>query len=93
MLYAVARIRIIKTLVSHEKKNEDLFRYYIWHRKMKVSKRCVMTQSMLCYLTLLCRVFSIEIKVSGIKCLFKILLMIGYASIPRHRPKTSGRNI
>ena len=32
-------------------------------------------------------------KVSGTKCLFKILLMIGYASIPRHRPKTCGRNI
>ena len=32
-------------------------------------------------------------KVSGIKCLFKILLEIGYASIPRHRPKTSWHNI
>ena len=49
--------------------------------------------SMLFNLTLLCRLLSIEIKVSGIKCLFKILLVIGYASIPRHRPKTSGRNI
>ena len=48
---------------------------------------------MLCNFTLLCRLLSIEIKVSGIKCLFKILLVIGYASIPRYRPKTSRRNI
>ena len=50
----------------------------------------------LCYATLsvlLCRLLSIEIKVSCIKCLFKILLVIEYASIPRHRPNTSGRNI
>ena len=39
------------------------------------------------------RLLSVEIKVSGIKCLFNVLLVIGYASIPRHRPKTSGRNI
>ena len=49
--------------------------------------------SIICNLTLLCRLLSIKIKVSGIKRLFKILLLIGYASIPRHRPKTSGRNI
>ena len=48
---------------------------------------------MLCNLTLLCRLISIEIKIWGIKCLFKLTLVIGYASIPRHRPKTSGRNI
>ena len=49
--------------------------------------------SMLCNLTLLCRLLWITIKVSGIKCLFKILLVIRYASIPRYRPTTSGRNI
>ena len=49
--------------------------------------------SILCNLTLLCRLLSIKIKVSGIKCLFKILLVIGYALIMRHRPKTSVRNI
>ena len=48
---------------------------------------------MLCNLTILCRLLSIKMKVSGIKCLFKILLMIGYTLIPRHRPKFSGRNI
>ena len=56
--------------------------------KMEVSKL-----SMLCNRTLLYRLLSIEINVSGTKCLFKILLVIGYASIPRHRPKTYGRNI
>ena len=49
--------------------------------------------SMLCNLNLFCRLLSIEIKVLGIKCLLKILLVIGYASIPRHRPKTSRSNI
>ena len=48
---------------------------------------------MLCNLTLHCRLLSIEIKVSDIECPFKILLLIGYTSIPRHRPKTSGHNI
>ena len=48
---------------------------------------------MLCNRTLLCRLLSIEIKVSDIKFLFKVLLVIGYVSIPRHRPKTSRRNI
>ena len=47
---------------------------------------------MLCNLTLLCRLLSIKIKISGIKCLFKTLLVIGYTSIRRHRPKASGRN-
>ena len=27
------------------KKNEDLFKYYIWHIEIEVSKRCVVTQS------------------------------------------------
>ena len=49
--------------------------------------------SMLCNLTLLCRLLSIKINVSGMKCLFKILLVIGYASTQRHRPKTSWRNL
>ena len=49
--------------------------------------------SMLRNLILLCRLLSIEIKVSCIKCLFKILLVIEYASIPSHKPNTSGRNI
>ena len=40
-----------------------------------------------------CRLLSIEVKVSGIKCHFKILLAKGYASILRHRLKTSGHNI
>ena len=57
-----------------------------------ISKRCT-NLAMLYNLTLLCRLLSIKIKVLGIKCLLKILLVIGYASIPRHRPKTSGRNI
>ena len=38
------------------------------------------------------RLLSIEIKVSGIKCVFKILLVMGYALIPRHRPNPSGCN-
>ena len=62
---------------------------------MEVSKRCVVTQSVysiLRNLTLLCRL-SIKIKVSGIKCLLKILLVIGYASIMGLRPKTSRRNL
>ena len=49
--------------------------------------------SILCNLTLFCRLLSIEIKETRIKCLFKNFLLIWYASIPRHRPKTSGRNI
>ena len=49
--------------------------------------------SLLCNFTLLCRLLSIETKVSGIKCPLKIFLVIGYVSIPRHRPKVSGRNI
>ena len=62
---------------------------------MEVSKQVVswINMSMLCNFTLHCRLLSIEIKVSGIKCPFKIHLVIGYASIPRHRPKRSGRNI
>ena len=48
---------------------------------------------MLWNLTLLCRLLSIKIKVSGIKYLFKILLVKGNASSMRHRQKTSGRNI
>ena len=82
-----------KKKTKKNKENETLFRYYIRHIKMEVSKHCVVTHSMLCSLTLLCRLLSIEIKDSGIKCMFKILLVIGHASIPRHRPKTSGRNI
>ena len=61
---------------------------------MEVSKRFVVTQSVyVCNLTILRRLLSIKIKVSCIKCLYKILFVIGYASIPTHRPKTSGRNI
>ena len=44
-MYAVAMITDnTDTLVSHEN-TEDFFRYYIWHIKMKVSKVCVVTQS------------------------------------------------
>ena len=48
---------------------------------------------MLCNLTLICRLLSMVLKFSCIKCLFKILLVIVYASIPRYRPKASRRNI
>ena len=39
-------IWIIQTLVSHEK-TEALFRYYIWHIKMEVSKHCVVCNATL----------------------------------------------
>ena len=44
--------------------------------------------SMLCNRTRLCRLLSIEIKIPCIKCILR-----WYASISRHRPKHSGRNI
>ena len=51
-----------------------------------------LSMSMLCNLTLLCRLVSTKIKVSDTKCLFKILLVIWYASISRHMSQTCGRN-
>ena len=83
-------IWIIQPLVSHENTEDITIGIYKWRFQNVVSW---LNLSILCNITLLGRLLSIEMKVSGIKCLFKILLVIGYASIPRHRPKTSGRNI
>ena len=82
----------MQTLVSHEN-TEALFRYYIWHIKMEVSKHCIVTQSV-CVMQPYPSLWLItnRNKSLGHKMPFKILLVIGYASIPRHRPKPSGCN-
>ena len=93
MPYAVA-MNVDNTDTGITWKNEDLFRYYIWHIKWRFQNAVSwLSLPMLCNLTSLYRLVSIEIKISGIKCLFKIFLVMGYAAIPRHRLKSSGRNI
>ena len=76
------------------KKSEAVFRYYIWHIKNRGFKTLCRDSICLCYATLSFFVGYYQSKQkSDIKCLFKILLVIWYASIPRRRPKTFGRNV